>query len=218
MTKKRILVISDSLGLPRENPDGMVYYHETWPSLLKQNFEVVHLGIEGATIDMLVSQAGYYRFCKPDIIIVQSGIVDCAPRTLSKKEKEFWLNFPIINKVVFRLITKFPSQIRNYRKISLTSPEQFKFQLNKLKDLFNEKPLYFISIAKAHNNYDKLVPGVSNKIKAFNLILESVAKSNFISLNNMPDEFISSDYHHLNTKGHSYISNQLLEKLNNFNV
>ena len=88
MNKKRVLVISDSLGLPRENPDGIIYYENSWPYLLKEKFDVIHLGIGGASIDQLVSQAGYYRFANPDFVILQSGIVDCAPRTMTKKEKE----------------------------------------------------------------------------------------------------------------------------------
>lgn len=218
MTKKKILVISDSLGLPRENPDGMVYYHETWPSLLKHNFEVVHLGIGGATIDMLVSQAGYYRFCNPDIVIVQSGIVDCAPRTMTKKEKEFWLNFPLINKIVYRIVYKYPNFLRKLRTISLTPPKEYKNQLIKLKKIFPKNPVFALSILEAKKGYEQKLPGISKRINDYNLILHDIFGANFINLSELKEGGICSDFHHLNTKGHSYISNQLLEILNNFNV
>lgn len=215
MTKKRILVISDSLGLPRENPDGMVYFNETWPYLLKEKYQVVHLGIGGATIGQLVDQAAYYRFAKPDIVILQSGIVDCAPRTLTKNEKEFWLNFPLINKLVFRLIYKFPNQIRKIRNISLTPPNEFEAQIIKLKNLFKGIPVFALSILEATPEYELLVPGISARINFYNKLLKKVFEETYIDLVELIEMGICSDYHHLNIVGHEKISIIVLEKLTN---
>src|SRR5690606_24566536 len=121
-----------------------------------------------------------YRFTKPDVVILQSGIVDCAPRTLSKKEKEFWLNFPLINKIVFRLIYKFPKQIRKARNISLTPPDEFEAQLTKLKNLFNEKPIFAFSILEATAEYNSQVPGIGKRISYYNQSLLKTFKQNFI--------------------------------------
>ena len=57
--KKRILIISDSLALPRSNPEETLY-EETYPYLLKKDYEVMQLSYGGGTIGEIVHQAHYY--------------------------------------------------------------------------------------------------------------------------------------------------------------
>ncbi len=54
---KKILVITDSLGLPRKDPEECLF-ENTWPFLLKKNGFIIHqVSIGGATIDQLYRQA-----------------------------------------------------------------------------------------------------------------------------------------------------------------
>lgn len=88
--KRRILVITDSLGLPRDYPERCIY-SDTWPALLKKDGHIIHqISIGGATVSELADQLLSYHlsFC-PDVVLFQSGIVDCAPRAFTRNELFF---------------------------------------------------------------------------------------------------------------------------------
>ncbi len=70
---KKILVITDSLGLPRKDPEECLY-ENTWPILLKKNGFIIHqVSIGGATIDQLYRQVAYHKLFNPDIVIIQDS-------------------------------------------------------------------------------------------------------------------------------------------------
>lgn len=116
----RVLIITDSLSIPRVN----VSYEETYVYKLKEKFkdiEFFHLGFGGATMKDMHKQLGHYYVLKPELIFIQCGIVDCAPRAFSKFESNF------ITKIKFNTIlrpfTKFIKRIRNH---NYTSKGDFK--------------------------------------------------------------------------------------------
>ena len=86
---KKVLVIGDSLSLPR--PDGKVKVHETWLSKLmsqmqKHNFhQACRRGMHSK--DALETYVkGSFLKSSFDYLILQVGIVDCAPRYLTENE------------------------------------------------------------------------------------------------------------------------------------
>ena len=95
MNKIKILVFSDSLGLPRNTPQA-VNWEETWVQLLSKIYCVEYCAIGGAKVSDLSRQISYYKIFNPDIVIVQSGIVDCAPRALTEFEKQIIERFAIL--------------------------------------------------------------------------------------------------------------------------
>ena len=85
--KETILVIGDSLSLPRNFPEE-VNSCDIWPQLLqKKGINIVQASLGGGTIKDLFLQSNYYKAYTPSRVIVQSGIVDCAPRALTYFEK-----------------------------------------------------------------------------------------------------------------------------------
>lgn len=79
----KILCIGDSLGMPRPG----VSYEETWFYRLSKAFPQ-HVFVSEFRRAMLINEAvslfdSYYTFYKPDIIIIQTGICDCSPRTFN---------------------------------------------------------------------------------------------------------------------------------------
>lgn len=80
----KILCIGDSLGLPREGCS----VEETWPSLLRRNYPQ-HTIIEEFQRERLIDNAvkNYnkkFKQYEADMIILQLGICDCAPRHINK--------------------------------------------------------------------------------------------------------------------------------------
>ena len=82
----RILCIGDSLGLPREG----VRYEDTWFYKLHEKYpdhELVDMFERG----LLITKANdnfdsYYNFYPSDIVIIQTGVCDCAPRYIIEEK------------------------------------------------------------------------------------------------------------------------------------
>lgn len=205
MDKKRILVITDSLGLPRLLPQ-LVKYEETYISLLQKNgFEVVNLSIGGGNIKLLVEQSEYYRAFFPNIVIVQSGIVDCAPRAFRK----FELDFLVKSRLIKLLGGKLFYMLRKYRSITYTSKSTYESQLRILLNKFPDAKFIFIGILKPMNEYERIVPGIKKNILVYNDILRGINEAIYIDLSSFPSDGIQSDFHHLNAKGHNEVYQRL---------
>lgn len=208
----RILILTDSLSLPRKHNTGEVFWEEIYTNLLRKEFpniEFVHLGIGGATITDLLAQMNYYKNLKPDLIILQTGIVDCAPRAFGRIELE------LIKRLhVFRIVKYSFKFLRKYRRVTYTNINIFREALKKFKEIFQDTEFWAIGIVPGCSEYDKVVPGVSANIKLFNKTLKSEMK--FIDLENIPRNGILEDFHHLNIKGHHYIYTLLKYELIKF--
>ncbi|MDC0323547.1 hypothetical protein OAL33_03045, partial [Akkermansiaceae bacterium] len=116
-----VYIISDSLSLPRlsETFSENISYSETYPFLVrnspifeKSGLELIANGSRGRTVDsalvVLRNEASHFS---PSLVIIQIGIVDCAPRVLRK-----WQEFVIsktLPKIAQKLIAKV---IKRYRK------------------------------------------------------------------------------------------------------
>lgn len=215
---KRIVIFSDSLGLPRESPE-VTFVEDTYPQLLRSDYQVFQLSIGGGRIEDFLLQAHYYRLCRPDYVIIQSGIVDCAPRAFSWNE-ELFLKSNIVGRVVRRVIatTIKTKRIRNCRKKSWTSKKQYTRCCTQLIETFQEIPVFALSILPADYEYEKKVTGIQSKIVEYNHILHSRFGDRMISLENIPRGGIMSDGHHLNKIGHQYTYLQIIKKLELFSL
>lgn len=212
---RKILFATDSLGLPRESPDKVTYektYINILRNFLKQEIpdvELISISIGGGSIEDLSRQLlGYYKAAKPDLVILQSGIVDCSPRMFKKSELALLQIFPLLGKVVFRLTKSFKTKIRKYRKISYTSPYDFEESIKRLKKAFGNH-IYWLGILPSNNKYESLVPGISKNIDLYNRLIKKSYQHQFIDLTNFPVNGISQDHHHLNELGHQFLAEHL---------
>lgn len=212
---KRVLIIGDSLCLPRYKPEK-VDFNETWPSLLKRTglFEISQIAIGGGTLYNLLEQSDYYLPSEPDIVIIQSGIVDCAPRAIGSIEKEIVRSSRVLNFLVRKL---YPYRfMRKYRNITFTKPSHFADMVNKMKMKFSDRRTIWIGIIPAVPEYENHVPGISKNIRQYNAFIQSIMATDggtFLDTTNLPLNGLMSDHHHLNTTGHSWIFNQIFTEL-----
>src|SRR5680860_398442 len=155
----KVLLLTDSLSLPRAYSGGQVRWEDTWVSLLRQalpEVQFIHVGIGAATITELLRLQDYYALSYPNIVILQCGIVDCAPRALGKLEVR------IIKKLhLFRLVKPFITLLRKYRGLTYTNASVFEQALLKFKDKFPAVPFVAVGILPGCDEYDAIVPGVS---------------------------------------------------------
>ena len=104
-TGKRILIITDSVSMPRKE----IPYEETWIYYLKVQFpgyDFIDRSSRGTTSTRLVTEGGggidLLETYNPDTVILQLGITECAPRLFKKPGLEYF----IVSRVL-------PNEIKN---------------------------------------------------------------------------------------------------------
>jgi hypothetical protein len=215
MDKKKILVITDSLGLPRTEPQ-CVNDSEAWPHMLANHVEheVYTFTRGGATSSDIVQElGGYLGAYTPDIVIVQVGIVDCAPRALTRTELKVVSVLPVIGKLVNLVVKRFRKNIVMARKITYTNKNKFRLNVELIRKKFDSSKVYFVSILPALEKYEKYNPGVTKNIADFNEILEKQGDYITPYTFSILDAITMSDFHHLNKNGHKIVFNAVLKEL-----
>lgn len=210
---KRIVIFSDSLALPRSEPE-VTNVEDTYPYLLRSEYEVFQCSIGGGLISELLVQTSYYTQYKPDIVIIQSGIVDCAPRAFSRLAYRY-LDETRIGRVIKRVVkaTITTRRIRNKRKISWTLSHEYRNTLSKFQDIFHDSQVFALSIVPVSDTYEAEVPGIRNKVDSYNKIIKDVYLSHYIDLSDIPSAGVMSDGHHLTNKGHQFVYEKIKEKI-----
>ncbi|MFW0737289.1 hypothetical protein [Flavobacterium sp. T12S277] len=218
MAKKiKVLIITDSLGFPRSTPE-LLLYEETYIALLRNKFadyDIIHQGRGGATIRELYNHSTYYHeTLNPDIVIIQSGIVDCAPRALTLTEQHIISRLPFVSKILISLVKKNSNFLRRYRKIKYTPVEIYQEYIRKFNALFQNT--YWIGILPASDDYEKQLHNIKKSIFTYNDILKKEnTNDKYVSLVNYTDFDIMSDFHHLNKSGHAKLFKDISVFLSN---
>lgn len=204
----RILVFSDSLSLPRSQPETCLH-EQTWPELLrKKGYEVCLSAIGGATVKDLLKQTFYFQDRRYfDLVVVQCGIVDCAPRFAKRWELKILQSLGKFGSWGMKLLNR--KSIRNLRKLTYTSEKNYREGIQRLENAF-DTPVVFVEILPASSSYETQLPGVSKNIEVFNTILRS---RRHISMKDIPTNGIMSDHHHLSAEGHAYLADRILNQL-----
>lgn len=210
---KRIVLFTDSLAMPREEPE-VTFFEDTYPYLLRKDYEVFQFSKGGGLMSEFVEQTFYYNQYKPDIIILQIGIVDCSPRAFTKLEEAFFHSNRLLG-LVRSFISKsgLSKKIRNFRRLSWTPKRSYRQGCEFFISKFPQSKVFALSIVPPSKGYEKQVPGISKKIDEYNNILKEVFKQDFIDLSNIPMEGIMSDHHHLTKVGHQYVYDKIMHIL-----
>ncbi|MGD9722089.1 MAG: Gfo/Idh/MocA family oxidoreductase [Pirellulales bacterium] len=91
----RIVVLADSLAMARAEP-VLIRWEDTWPARLSAGLraagvacDVINCGARARTADQLLGWdfEEHVVYKRPDVVILQVGIVDCSPRIFSKRER-----------------------------------------------------------------------------------------------------------------------------------
>ncbi|HON16100.1 MAG TPA: hypothetical protein PLA51_06445, partial [Spirochaetota bacterium] len=87
MKNNKLLIITDSVSMPRPG----IPYESTWIYKLKKEFpnlDIIDKAARGSTSMRLVTEGGggvdLLETYMPDIVILQIGITECAPRLFKK--------------------------------------------------------------------------------------------------------------------------------------
>ncbi|MBC7915280.1 MAG: SGNH/GDSL hydrolase family protein [Pyrinomonadaceae bacterium] len=198
---KKILILSDSVALARDTPETCSF-ENTWPYLLREKGYMVHqVSIGGATSTDLLNQINYHTGFNPDILILNVGIVDCAPRFMTKTELGIMKRIPFIGNKIIGLMNN--NKVRQVRKISYVSIGQFEKNIRAIINYFKGIQILILGIVPATIEYEKLLPGITENINKYNKVLNNYG--HFMPIDEIEQDALMSDHHHLNAKGQKYI-------------
>lgn len=199
-TKRKILFITDSLAYPRSEPEG-VAYDDTYVALVKNEFtdcDVIHHGRGGATIEDLFKHASYYHdTLKPDLVFVQSGIVDCAPRALSVIEQHLVSRLPLLNRPLIFLVKRYSGLLRRLRRMTYTPLPAFEAGMARFEAVYPN--VYWIAILPASSEYERKLEGITANTERYN---QRLCRGKHVPTGDFDPSMIMSDHHHLNRAGH----------------
>jgi len=204
-----VLVLTDSMSLTR---NSMKDWDAIYVNLLRKEFpsiEFVHLAIGKATIKTLEHQVlNYYIHLNPSVVILQCGIVDCAPRALYELEQKLLRRLGLVY-----LVKPYASFLRKHRRIFKTSEEEFRLSILEIKRAL-PVPLITIGLSTPTLEHEKIVPGLTSQVKRFNEVLR--LNSIFVCMGNLPERCLSDDFYHYNEDGHKYVAEMLSQQLKRY--
>jgi len=207
----KVLIITDSLSLPRDTSET---WDNTYVKKLKLYFpeiEFIHFAYGKATTNLFAMQVKrYYKYIKPDLIIMQCGIVDCTPRVLKHYESKILIKL----KLSFILTKKVKLFIRKYRNLRYVKEEQFRINVNKIKSLFNPSSFMSIGILPPPLEHENKVKGIQKIVKSYNSILDEI--TDLIETTDFPKNGLIDDYVHMNKIGHEYIFNKIKKEIEQY--
>ncbi len=232
-------IYGDSLSLPR--PKDGIEFGEEYSYLLKKRMEKEvneevfcwNRSIGGARVDELFRHYERDKFYigKEGFLIIQSGVVDCAPRPLPIFLREIVSVTPEFLR--WRIIKFLHNHRAKILKAGLgtrpTSPKKYELTMEKwIKSAIEiEKVVLVMNIAPNTDEIEMHSPGFRKSIELYNQILEDVIKkinSKKIFLINAYDaikekdeevKFLinQKDGHHITKDGHILYSELLFDKI-----
>jgi lysophospholipase L1-like esterase len=221
-TPKKVLIIADSLGMPRCTPEEITD-DETWCYRLsdyyfdKYNFRFFrHRGLDTtALLHHLKASISAYQ--NPDIVILQVGVVDCYPRALSRRHLAFIKKLPnFLQNIIHKIVKKHYQYFVSRRDNRYVIPDDFASNLKVIYNKYKSTSLYVLPIAPACRKYINRNSKIENSIDLYNKclidIFEEKLLKNVYKCSDINDIFLS-DGHHLNAKGHDLIFHHLVSIL-----
>lgn len=207
--KPRLLLLTDSLGNPRQVPEE-VPFEKAWPQLLAADgdYDIHQISIGGGTSRDLLNQTSYAKMFRPDVVVVQVGVVDSAPRFMYRWEIDQAKSQGAEG--LARIKQMNTPEVIASRNITYVSPEAFNANTRKIERSYGV-PVIFIGILPARPEYEEVLPGVTVRFKEYNEILKS--RRRYISLDDWDTSMIMSDHHHPNVEGHQEIHDRVAARV-----
>lgn len=229
----KIVILADSLALPRPESEGDIPYEATYPYLLDQSLRqqlgarapsVIERGMRRRTIEYVLDDwLEMVEMRRPDMVVVHVGIVDCAPRVFLRREANMVarLRPARLRNLVFDFVHKNRRRIVEFRKRVYVPPERFRNLVREVIERArtqNVKSLVFVNIITPPVELEQRSPGFRQNAEIYNRILEAEAKEEpWIHLIDI-DKIVRDeggantllvDGIHINEQGHKLLAREL---------
>jgi len=221
MKRKKIIIITDSVSMPRHG----LPYEETWIHMLKREFpayDIMDRSARGSTSTRLVTEGGggadLLESYMPDLVILQIGMAEAAPRLFDKRG----LEFAIVSRYMPpRLRQRYIEFVKRRRvrspEITDVTPEQFRINIAAFFERARKisARIILIPILPTTDDYARKSPHAPKNVERYNAIYrETAALFDNVTI---VDPFrpgidindISIDELHINHEGSKLIFNAL---------
>lgn len=224
----RILILGDSLPFPRPHKGQPV--DVTWPTLIKAQLPGADVWLRAtprSCILDVIKEFFFFTDSLPDfdVIIVQTGIVDCAPRPYSRWIYKFLETF--LGMVRLRKIERFShDHLLWLYGHPWVSQNAFAKAIRQMVETTHEKnpalTTLFVPIAPPTRTIVGTLPGIDHAAALYNKILERemyALGGEFPChcvqpfTNSDPFEITIEDGHHLSVTGHRLIAEALVAEI-----
>lgn len=210
--------MSDSLALARREPESL-RVEQTWSALVHRGLECaqwLQCSWGGATTSDLLAQSDYWLHSSHtvDCMIVQAGIVDCAPRAFTRREAVFQQALAAFTRFFPRAGRQLFEALRRRRQVSYVDASRFRQNVRAFRDIAKHQGARLIWIpVMGAGFYDDILPGVLKKIVQTNQILLEELGGGLLDVR-LGDEYFMNDGHHLTPGGHRILADKILARLN----
>jgi lysophospholipase L1-like esterase len=228
----KILVLADSLALPRQEGEGGIAYENTYPYLLELRLRrsirndipiIIERGMRLRTIeDVLQDWFEMVELRSPDVILIHVGIVDCAPRIFLRRERRFVerLRPAVLRQSILNFVHKHRSTIIRRRPRVYVPPERFRDLVTQVMDKAERcrlRSLVFVTILMPPESLERRSPGFMGNVRIYNQILQELAAergARLIDINAVigplgGTDKLTVDGIHLNEAGHALLATEI---------
>lgn len=234
----KVLILADSLALPRQEADGVTPYEETYPYLLDQSLRrqfrehapvVIERGMRRRTIEYVLDDwLEMVELRRPEVVVVHVGVVDCAPRVFLRREARMVAKLrpaPLRN-FILNFVHRHRRRIISLRRRVYVPQERFRQLVNEVVQKARAsqlRSLVFVNIITPPDEMEARSPGFQQNVAAYNQILRDQINSEWIhliDLNTVIQErggarVLTVDGIHLNAEGHRLLAASLEEHIQN---
>jgi lysophospholipase L1-like esterase len=211
-------LISNSQG----SPVG-IHYNQSYPFLLQGMMPdtVFHYWImSGGNVRDLNNQIENLLIVRPDLVVLQIGIVECTQRILSSKEKEIFSVLPF-GRFITRKLHENRSRVIKIRKTlhcasRQTSPQKFKQEIQTLAQRLQAENIHsvFLEIPRLYPEFGvQHFPYINDDIDLYNNILRDFGAVPFFLESENYSSFWQPNSVHFTAKGHQQIAENLEQLL-----
>ncbi len=203
----RILLIADSLGCPRNQTP--VEYVWTYRIIQKYSgpqrvfFTMMQHGLYTGRLDYdLIGRL------KPDLVICQIGVVDCARRAFPIWYTMLVSRLPVVRSIHHRLASKYHYFFTKLGKKQKTDLKRFTANIRKLIQRADPGKVCFIRIADAGRAMASRIYKIRQDIDAYNRAVRALSGCRFLDpyKGHAADEILlQEDGHHLTFFGHDLV-------------
>lgn len=220
-SKRRVVILGDSLGMPRPDEEIAIQYEETYPYLLRsflKEWEVISVCKRGNNVENQVHPQYLFddiEVYNPKYVVIYLGVVDCAPRLFSQRQQKLLRQLP---GAMGKRIISFFSNHRSFftrlcKKVYVTKVDYQKY-MEKLINFVLAKDAIPIIINIVDTNEENKARSYNftDNILEYNKILLALTqkyKLQLIDIYNLGLDFVLPDGIHLNVKGNEEVARRI---------
>jgi|RhiMetdeSRZDD1v2_1073273.scaffolds.fasta_scaffold309969_2 acyl-CoA thioesterase I len=227
----KVVILADSLALPREEVGGERCFEATYPfvlhELLRRKFGasspmVIERGMRLRTVEaVLTDWHEQVTLRNADVVVVHVGVVDCAPRIFLRRENAFiskrpsWIREPIL-----KFVHDYRRQIIQKRPRVYVPLPRFQRHVEEVTQKARKSDLLslvYVNIVEPPDSTEYRSPGFQQNVQRYNQVLLSQASQPRVTLIDFNrsisqqggSDKLTTDGVHLNESAHQILAQQL---------